>query len=703
VRRSWWWTAAWVGLALPRGAQAVETQLWITDSPADYAKAEASGIVVRPDGVLALGPRTSSSPAETLAVIWALGALPDGSVALAGDGGRIDRWTEAGGVRRWVKLPVGQVLSLAVDGEGLVAGTGPEGLVYRVGAKGDTALLARTGERYVWGLAAAGKGAFWAATGTRGRLLRVERGKATIALDTEESNLVSMVGDGRGGCYAGGDSKGRVVHVAAAGTATTVYDAAEDEVKALALGQDGALYVAALSASATTATSDTDESEEPIQRPQPVRSAVSGGRATVYRIVPDSSATALWTSPHPFVFALAGTREGVVAATGNRAALYLLERSSIGSQWLAAPQGQLTALTTDRRGRVYAASSNPGALWRLGPERAERGQLLSPVHDARRFARFGRVRWRGQAGGSRIEIQTRSGNTDAPDTTWSPWRAVAAEGARAPAARYFQWKILAAGGDPRVDAVETTWREQNLAPRVEEVAIAPQGIGFREGELQPRTEPITQTLPSGQRVEYSTSTTGARALKQLPEWARGLRTLQWRGSDPNGDALRYQVDVRPEGGETWNSIGKDLETTSFTWDTVNLPDGRYRVRIRASDAPGNAVGDELETEAVSEPFTIDNTAPDVLQLDLRGEPGTVVVAGRAQDEQSSLVRVDVAVDEEDWREVAPEGGLADDRELSFRARLRNLEPGEHTVAVRVVDRAGNGATRAGRVTVPRSR
>jgi hypothetical protein len=690
----------WACLLHAAAASAVETQMTVSDSPEEYAKAEARGVVVGADGVLGLGPRTASSAAESLDVIWSIAVLADGSVALGGDRGRIDRWTESGGVRPWVRLAGGQVMAIAADGEGVVAGTGPDGRVYRVGAKGDTALIARTSERYVWGLAPAGPGAWWAATGTRGRLMKITQGKATTVLDTDESNLISIVGDGHGGCFSGGDSKGRVFHVSREGATSTTYDAAEDEVRALALGTDGALYAAGLTASAT-ATSDTEDDET--QRPQPVKSAVAGGRATVYRIVPDSSAAPLWVSPHPFVFALLGAPEGVLAATGNRAGLFLVDRtSSVAAQWLSAPQGQITALARDRRGRVFAATSNPGALWRLGPERAERGELLSATLDARRFARFGRVRWRGEAGGSHITLETRSGNTDPPDTTWSPWRAVTEQGSRSPAARYLQWKIAMAGGNPRVDAVEVAWREQNIPPRVEEVAIAPQGIGFREGELQPRTDPITQTLPSGQRVEYQQSTQGARALKLLPEWARGLRTIQWRGSDPNGDPLVYQVELRGEASDSWTSIGKDVEATSFTWDTRNLPDGRYRIRVRASDAPGNAVGEALEAQAVSEPFTIDNTPPQVTTLDLRGASRAVMMSGRAEDGQSILVRVDVAVDDDDWREVTPQGGLADERRLDFEARLPNLEPGEHTVAVRVVDQAGNGATRAARVTVPRT-
>ena len=98
--------------------------------------------------------------------------------------------------------------------------------------------------------------------------------------------------------------------------------------------------------------------------------------------------------------------------------------------------------------------------------------------------------------------------------------------------------------------------------------MAPQGAGFREGDLQPRSEPVTQTLPGGQRVEYSLpKPAGQDALRELPTWARGLRTVQWKATDPNGDPLRYRVEVRPREREPWTEVGEDLDATSFTWDT----------------------------------------------------------------------------------------------------------------------------------------
>src|SRR5262249_15383920 len=156
-----------------------------------------------------------------------------------------------------------------------------------------------------------------------------------------------------------------------------------------------------------------------------------------------------------------------------------------------------------------------------GPARAASGELLSATLDAKRIARFGRVLWRGAAGGGKVALETRSGNCDPPDTTWSAWSAGRADdgGVRiaAPPARCVLWRTRLAGGEPSVESVEASWRETNLPPRIDDLVVAPQGQGFREGELLPRTEPVTQTLPSGQKVEFSLQSSGTpKALRDLP-------------------------------------------------------------------------------------------------------------------------------------------------------------------------------------------
>jgi hypothetical protein len=405
------------------------------------------------------------------------------------------------------------------------------------------------------------------------------------------------------------------------------------------------------------------------------------------------------------VYALAPTADGVLAATGNRAGVYLISRPQGALQWLAASQGQITALHVERSGRVLAATSNPAALWRLGPGRAERGTLSSPVLDARRIARFGRVVWHGDAGGGRVELRTRTGNTDPPDTTWTSWASVRDGGAIAsPPGRYLQWQLALAGGAPRVESVETSWREQNLPPTLEEVIVAPQAAGFREGDLLPRIDPVTQTLPTGAKVEFSLSSPGGpRALRELPSWVRGLRTVQWKGADPNNDPLRYTLEVGASLDGPWTAVADELENPAYTWDSRTLPDGRYRLRVTATDVRGNAVGEERSAQALSEPFQVDNTPPVISAFTATAAPGAIRVEGAARDETSPLTRIEMSVDDGPWRVVTPEGGFADDRDLRFRASWPGVAPGEHRVGVRVVDLAGNSATRAARVRVTAGR
>jgi hypothetical protein len=683
-----------LALAFAGRAGATDTQWWNADSPPDYARSEARGVVVRPDGSLVPGPAAVSYPADSLRTVWAVAVLADGSVAIAGDRGRIDRWS-AGAVRPWVDLGRGQVLCLARDGDGLLAGTGPGGLVYRISARGDTTLVVRTGERYVWAIAPGERGSFWAATGTRGKLLRVESGQAKTVFDSEESNLDCLAGDGSGGVYTGGDSQGRVYHVGRDGTSTTLFDSAEDEIRALARGADGSLWAAALSLTAVNTEPGEDD-----ERPAPTRGPVTGGRATVYRLVPDSATVAWWISPQPLVHAMTASPEGPIVGTGNRAGVFRIEQVNGASQLLAPAQAQVTALATGTDGTIWAATSNPAVLWKLGPAPAKDGELLSASLDARRFARFGRLRWHGRGN---ARFLTRSGNSETPDTTWSAWAAVPAgeDGGRvaSPAARFLQWKVVLGSGTDRVDDVAIAWREQNLAPRLEEITVAPQGQAVREGEMGSRSEAVTQTLSGGQKVEYSVTLPGGKAVREMPVWARGLRTLQWRASDANGDPLRFRVEIRSEEGGDWVEIGKDLEAALFTWNTNTLPDGRYRLRVTASDAPGNPIGEERTGEIVSEPFEIDNTPPVVAELTGDGAR----IRGRAQDAASPVSRIDVAVDDGDWRSVVPEGGLGDSRGTGFSFVLPGLKAGEHLVSVRAIDLAGNSATRAIHVKVAAAR
>ena len=67
---------------------------------------------------------------------------------------------------------------------------------------------------------------------------------------------------------------------------------------------------------------------------------------------------------------------------------------------------------------LYATSSNQGRLFKIGTETVAEGTYESAVFDAKAAATWGRIWW--QSGGN-VQIQTRSGNTEKADETWSGW------------------------------------------------------------------------------------------------------------------------------------------------------------------------------------------------------------------------------------------------------------------------------------------
>src|SRR5204862_1698456 len=92
--------------------------------------------------------------------------------------------------------------------------------------------------------------------------------------------------------------------------------------------------------------------------------------------------------------------------------------------------------------------------------------------------------------------------------------------------------------------MRVAYAEINQPPHIDEFTIYPEPGKFYKGEITPRQDPITQILPGGTRVQYSVPSPPPGAPDVMPTWAVGLRPLQWRASDPNGDALRARLDDR---------------------------------------------------------------------------------------------------------------------------------------------------------------
>jgi hypothetical protein len=548
--------------------------------------------------------------------------------------------------------------------------------------KGGRRTWFETGQKYVWALAWAGR-TLYAATGPLGRVYAIDaEGKGRVVLDAKVAHLSAMIPDGKGGVFVGASGRGMVYHIPSAGKPRALFEAAEKEIRALAW--DGrALYVAALSAAPVTF--GTNDAPEPGDG--------TGQRAVVYRIVPDSSSATHWVAPQGLIFglalapasdALAPDGDALWAATGSRAALYRIDARGRGTTMWNEPGGQATALA--RVGNTFrVATSAPARLLTVTPGDGG-GTVASPIFDAKRIARWGRL-W--EEGTGAPGLRTRSGNTAEPDTTGSPWQAPRAGGAVAsPAARYLQWEATLHGAD-RVRAVTVAWGEENQRPRIEEFVVYPVPGKFYEGELNVRRDPVTQELPDGRKIQFNADIPRRGASEALPPWAQGIRPISWKASDPNGDDIAYRLAVRKRGTTAWTPIAVGLSNTLYAWDTTGFPDGAYDVRLTASDMDENAVGRGLEDELVVESVALDRSPPAIEAIDARVAGDVITVTGRARDVRGFIARAQVAMDEGGWFTAAPDDGLWDGSVESFTLRLEGVPPGEHLVRVRFVDALGN--------------
>ena len=82
----------------------------------------------------------------------------------------------------------------------------------------------------------------------------------------------------------------------------------------------------------------------------------------------------------------------------------------------------------------------------LLPEQRFAGEYTSPVLDARTLASWGRIVWDAAvAAGASVQLQTRSGNTNEPNATWSDWSPFygkTEEQVLSPKARFLQVKVI---------------------------------------------------------------------------------------------------------------------------------------------------------------------------------------------------------------------------------------------------------------------
>lgn len=693
------------------------TKIWLSDSAADFSAGEARGVAVGMDGTLVLSRDSRRVEGISEAALFAVAVDRGGNVYVGtGDSGKILRVAPGGKPEAYATLAEKEVTALAVGPDNaLYVGASPGGNVYRID-KGKAVLHYATKARYVWALAFSGPN-LYVGTGLPGEIHRVTTaGQGERIHATTDAHVRTLCVDARGRIWAGTAGSGLVLRVDPAGAVSTVYDSAKAEITAIVASRDGRVWAAAGSADVAAsgaepisalhepptakasvkpgdAGGDTGKAEVTVsvstpRLAPPASGASRGGYSTEVILFDESEPPrSVWTSSQELVFALEPDSDpaAVLAATGPNGKLY---RIGVGRASLERTfdEKQVTALGVD-----FVGTNSATGLYRLsgGPRQ---GEYVSGVKDTGRTSRFGAFRWDGDLPpGAKAEFAFRSGESSAPDGTWSAWSPYAAlkraDTVAAPPARFLQFKVrLSSDGAkvPIVRRIEAAYRNRNAAPVVDSmVALGPNEVFARSASGSSNV--FETTAPDEKGIFTSLEETKAEgAPRRLLR--KGYRTLTWKATDADQDPLSYDIEFRPAGSTAWLPLRKNLKETFYSFDTTSMPDGDYVFRVTASDAEANP-DDKKSGSRETSPVRIDNTPPEIRKTG--GGGGSFEF--EATDSASPILEAEYSVDAREWIRVEPKDGLSDSMTESYAIHLSGA-PRAGFLLIRVTDLAHNVAS-----------
>jgi hypothetical protein len=700
-------------------AFAVAPQFWRVKTADEFLGGEIEGFAVTPRGELRPSPSATKIATFTDPFVLCQTAAANGDRFFGtGNNGKVYRLrgTE---LKAIYTAPEPEIYAIAFQDGHLVVGTSPNGKVYRVDPdSGKSSVLFDPKQAYIWAIAPLAGGEVAVATGLEGKLYRVSPdGTSKILFDAPEPHLRSIAVRSDGTILAGGSGKGRIYEIAPGGSARALYDSALTEISSIFIDSSGTGWAAGATnvlpttvpakpqqgKPASPAPGSTTTPKEDVARKDGDAAATvdvsfsfdstssssnqTTGSAELYRISPDGFVETIRKFDHEIIYSIsAGQNGSILLGTGPQGRLYEVHDHEIALVAVV-PDKQVVSISR-AGGDTVVTTTNSGAVYRLGTGGSSKSELRSAVKDVERFSRFGHYRIQGKSVDHGLAISFRSGNTKTPDATWSGWSdpSPTPEGAvNAPSARYIQWKLDALGTDPStvVDTVTVAYVNRNSAPVIDSLTVNDPGTIFlgsfsQSSQIVEATNPDEYGIFTSLDAPRDKNETGKRVFR------KGYRTVSWRAHDDNGDSLRYSLSFRLKGSDSWLRLRDNMEETLMNFDTSQLPDGTYELRLAVSDSTDNPAM-PLSDKREGVEFDVDNTPP---AITFNADASDVHV--RVTDRRSSVGKVEYSIDAQKWTRLTPDDGLADSPDESYTIKRSALAG--HFVIVRAVDAFYNVAT-----------
>ncbi|HEX7419629.1 MAG TPA: WD40 repeat domain-containing protein [Thermoanaerobaculia bacterium] len=701
---------------------AVAPQFWRIRTADDFLGGDIEGFAVTSRGELRPGPTARKVATFTDPFVLAQVSAPNGDHFFGtGNEGKLYRLrgTE---LKSIYTAPEPEIYAVAWRDGAVYIGTSPNGKVYRVDPEsGKATAFYDPKQAYIWALQFVGND-LAIATGVDGKLFKVSsNGEGKVWFDSSETHLRSIAVRPNGSVLVGASGKGRIYAVATDGSAHALYESPLNEISSIYIDPNGVGWASAVSSVLpSTAPQKPQQPQQQQQKQQTTSttaqagdakkedaapaaevsfsfdesassaSAAQPGAGELYRINTDDFVETVRKFDHEMIYAVDGGPNGsILLSTGPQGRIYQWKAGEV-SLIANVPEKQVVSISSSN-GTTLVTTTNSGAVYRLDNAPSNHAEFRSAAKDVERFSRFGHYRIEGDhVDGGALAIAFRTGNTRNPDTTWSPWTIATPQpegNISAPPGRYVQWKLSMPkpAADVSVDTVTIAFVNRNIAPVIDALAVQDPAVVFITSAYPAAPQVVEATNPDEYGIFTSLENPRDRTADPGKKvFRKGFRTIAWRAHDENGDTLRYSVSFRQKGSSKWLRLRENIEETQVNFDTSQLPDGLYELRLVVSDALDNPEMPLSDSREGVE-FLVDNTPPAIAVT----QQGNDVII-HVTDKLSPVGRVEVSADAQKWTRLIPIDGIADSSDETYKLPRTDLSG--KFVIIRATDAFYNVAT-----------
>ena len=639
-----------------------------------YNNGTYNGIMLTEQGSLVLAPIIEKDGAIDGKFIWKIYPSADGSMyaAISGNGAELyKRNAGESEFNLFVKSTNESAFTSVISDDlgNIYAATGPYARIIKYDNTGNEIWSKNVDDTYIWDMKFDNNGNLYAAAGgNNARVLKItSAGNITEILKTDEQHAMSLYFDSKNNkLYVGTAGRGLVLAIDLATnlenpSSKTLYDTAQNEVYAITMDNIGNLYFG-------TAT------REPSYLILP--SIIDGGKSaddsakefrnSLYKADTNGTVQRLFFLNQTLVFALSSDNDNnIYFITGDNADIYKINGNDGLLSYIGGLDNKILSTFSATKDGLYFAVSKTGEIYKMQNNNLSEGSFVSDTLDLRLLSKLGSLNAMTTVPeGSDISFEVRTGNVARVDNTWSDFVPIAEDGKiNVPDGRFMQFRVKMKTSNsesvPVLSSMDFTYIENNLPPDV---------------------------LNGGLTTHYKQQNDSNETTKS-PQLEENETMIYWKGSDPNGDKLIYDLEYRLKGERNYRKLANNLENSYFRFKSYLMPSGIYDFKITASDRHDNPI--DLSKTKTLEVLNIkyDNDPPEIFDFAVNTEGNARKITFRVEDKLSFLKTVRYSAITEEWHYIIPDDKVLDSMSENFTILIEDKNTG--SITIEVLDTEGN--------------